>query len=218
MKGMHPLNIHKVASLFSAQADRYYTGEVGSGNVIKQIFQEIYLGEELFKSTYRIDAEYCHADGLILREKLFTPKSLLVSLSRDNTLAIATGRPKIEAAYPLEKHSLDMFKKVVSYDDCISEETRIYKETGKCISLSKPSPFMLDKIASMYPDAEKLYYCGDVGDDMRAAKSSKYPYIAVGIVYSAPDMEAGRNALLQCGADMIIDKPELLAGIGGDDD
>ena len=207
---------HKVASLFSAEADKYYKGDIGSGNVIKQIFQEIYLGEELFRSTYGIDAAYCHSDGLILKEKLFTSKALLTSIAVGNTLAIATGRPGSEAAYPLKKHGLDMFRTVISYDDCILEEGRIYKETGKCVSLSKPSPFMLDKIASMYPDAEKLYYCGDVGDDMRAAKSSRYPYIAVGIAYSAPDEDAGKKALLKCGADMIIDTPEQLARIGGE--
>jgi phosphoglycolate phosphatase-like HAD superfamily hydrolase len=35
----------------------FYSGDVGSGNIIKQIFQDIYLGPALFKSTYHLEPE-----------------------------------------------------------------------------------------------------------------------------------------------------------------
>ena len=199
----------------SKAADKYYAGDVGSGNVIKQIFQEIYLGQELFSQTYGFAPQYCVQDGLILKEKLFTSKSLLEKLAKGNRLAIATGRPKSEALYPLKKHGLDMFSDIVSLDECEAEEKRILEKTGCRVSLGKPSPFMLDKIATLYPDAEKLYYFGDVGDDMKAAKSSHYPYIAVGIAYSAPDTKAAAEKLSECGADILIHSPDELADIFG---
>ena len=210
-----PLSAIMESGHLSKAADKYYAGDVGSGNVIKQIFQEIYLGQELFSQTYGFAPQYCVQDGLILKEKLFTSKPLLEKLAKGNRLAIATGRPKSEALYPLKKHGLDMFSDIVSLDECEAEEKRILEKTGCRVSLGKPSPFMLDKIATLYPDAEKLYYFGDVGDDMKAAKSSHYPYIAVGIAYSAPDTKAAAVKLSKCGADILIHSPDELADIFG---
>ena len=210
-----PLSAIMESGRLSKAADKYYAGDVGSGNVIKQIFQEIYLGQELFQETYGFAPQYCTQEGLILKEKLFISKPLLQDLAAGNRLAIATGRPKSEALYPLKKHGLDMFSAVVSLDECEAEEKRILEKTGCRVSLGKPSPFMLDTIASLYPDAEKLYYFGDVGDDMKAAKSSRYPFAAVGIAYSAPDREAAAKALMECGADILIHSPDELTDIFG---
>ena len=208
-----PLSAIMESGRLSKAADKYYAGDVGSGNIIKQIFQEIYLGQELFKETYGFEPQYCAQDGLILEEKLFTSKALLQKLAAGNRLAIATGRPKSEALYPLKKHGLDMFSEIVSLDECEAEEKRILEKTGCRVSLGKPSPFMLDRIASLYPGAEKLYYFGDVGDDMKAAKSSRYPFVAVGIAYSAPDRDAAAEALMESGADILIHSPDELADI-----
>ena len=210
-----PLSAIMESGRLSKAADRYYAGDVGSGNVIKQIFQEIYLGQELFQETYGFAPQYCVQEGLILKEKLFTSRTLLEKLATGNKLAIATGRPRGEALYPLKKHSLDMFSTIVSFDECDAEEKRILAKTGCQVSLGKPDPFMLDRIASLYPDAEKLYYFGDVGDDMNAAKNSRYPYIAVGIAYSAPDRNAAAQKLTECGADILIHSPDELADIFG---
>ena len=210
-----PLSAIMESGRLSKAADKYYAGDVGSGNIIKQIFQEIYLGQELFQETYGFAPQYSLQDGLILKEKLFTSRSLLQHLASGNRLAIATGRPRSEALYPLRKHGLDMFSEVVSLDECEAEEKKILEKTGCQVSLGKPSPFMLDRIASLYPGSEKLYYFGDVGDDMKAAKSSRYPYTAVGIAYSAPDRKAAAEKLKECGADILINSPDELTDIFG---
>ncbi|MBO7047991.1 MAG: HAD hydrolase-like protein [Spirochaetia bacterium] len=210
-----PLSAIMESGRLSKAADQYYTGDVGSGNIIKQIFQEIYLGQELFQQTYGFAPQHCTQDGLILKEKLFTSRTQLQRLAAGNKLAIATGRPKSEALYPLKKHGLDMFSAIVALDECEAEEKRILEKTGCRVSLGKPSPFMLDRIASLYPEAEKMYYFGDVGDDMKAAKNSHYPFVAAGITYSAPDREAAAKALLECGADILINSPDELTDIIG---
>ncbi|MCQ2603807.1 MAG: hypothetical protein MJ215_02015 [Spirochaetia bacterium] len=193
----------------SDAAVRYYSGDVGSGNVIKQIFQEIYLGQELFRKTYSIDASYFKCPGYILKEKLFVNADILKALAEDNILAVATGRPRDEALYPLEKNGLDMFSCIMSLDECAEAERLELERTGKKVSFAKPSPFMLDTLAEKYPGLEYIY-AGDVGDDMIAAKSSRYGYKAVGIVYSAPDRNISRDSLLKCGADILAEDPEEL--------
>ena len=79
-----------------------YSGDVGSGNIIKQIFQEIYLGRDLFEATYHLAPQFYHEQGFIHREQLLVDKAILAELSRKHILAIATGRPRAEADYPLE--------------------------------------------------------------------------------------------------------------------
>jgi hypothetical protein len=74
-------------------------GDVGSGNIIKQTFQEIYLGQTLFTEIYDIEPRFHRADGLINRESLLIDGTILESLALRHTLAIATGRPRVEADY-----------------------------------------------------------------------------------------------------------------------
>ena len=192
-----------------------YAGDVGSGNIIKQIFQEIYLGAELFKSTYSLEPEIYRGKGYILREKLLLDRSVLEELSQENLLAIATGRPKVEAEYPLKHFQLRQFFPVVlTLDDCVSEEKRIFKAESRAVSLSKPDPFMLDAIAEGHRNAvDGFFYIGDMPDDMLAAARSRVGFKSIGILISAPDKSSLKKNLLRAGADYIVEDFESLREI-----
>jgi len=192
-----------------------YNGDVGSGNIIKQIFQEIYLGPELFKSTYQMEPEIYRDEGYILRERLLLDRPILEEFSRENVLAIATGRPRSEAQYPLQHFRLRQFFPVVlTLDDCVSEERRIFEEEGKTVSLSKPDPFMLDAIAENYRKAVSgFYYIGDMPDDMLAAARSRADFKSIGILISAPDKFSLKKNLQRAGADYIVEDFESLKTI-----
>ncbi|MEE9120112.1 MAG: HAD hydrolase-like protein, partial [Syntrophobacteria bacterium] len=192
-----------------------YVGDVGSGNIIKQIFQEIYLGKDLFESTYGIAAKVYHGEGYINREKPLVDKPTLESLSKDNILAIATGRPKSEAEYPLDFFGLRRyFTIILTLDDCIREERRILEKEGKKVSLGKPNPYMLDAIAETKKhEASGFYYIGDMPDDMVAASRSKAGFIGIGLLFSAPDKAILKGDLLRAGADYVIEDLEELKGI-----
>lgn len=189
-----------------------YTGEVGSGNIIKQIFQEVYLGKELFETTYDRPPQFYHDDGLIHREQPLVDKHLLDKLAAKHVLAIATGRPRAEADYPLDQFDLRKhFAQIMALEDCLREEKRILKEDGKAVSLGKPDPFMLDAIAAQLkrPVAE-YYYVGDMPDDMIAARRSASGYKGIGMLLSAPDRNRLRTDLLEAGADAVIEDFEQL--------
>ena len=185
----------------------FYVGDVGSGNIIKQIFQEIYLGKKIFERTYCIPTKAYHSAGYINKEKLIIDHSILKRLKKNNILAIATGRPRAEADYPLNYFKLErFFTTVYSLDDCLREEQRIRDKKGKKVSLSKPHPFMLDAIAEATGGGvDGYYYLGDMPDDMLAAKRSRTRFKAIGILMSSPDKENLKKNLVQAGADYIID-------------
>jgi phosphoglycolate phosphatase-like HAD superfamily hydrolase len=184
-----------------------YVGDVGSGNIIKQIFQEIYLGKDLFESTYGVPTKIYHGEGYINRENLLVEKSILEYLSKNNVLAIATGRPKAEADYPLDFFDLrKYFTFIYTLDDCIREEKKILKQEGKKVSLSKPNPYILDTIAEAKKyEASGFYYIGDMPDDMVAASRSRAGFIGVGLLLSGPDKVILKRDLLRAGADYIIE-------------
>ena len=185
---------------------RLYTGDVGSGNIIKQIFQEIYLGRDLFESIYGISPRIYKSDGYIKREKPLIKISFLDALSKDNILAIATGRPKIEADYALELFDLrKYFSVVLTLDDCIKEEKKTMEREGKKVSFGKPSPFMLDIIAGMNKHrVADYYYVGDMPDDMVAAARSRFGFKGVGFLAQSSNKDVLKSGLLDSGADYII--------------
>jgi len=152
-----------------------FKGDVGAGNVVKQIFQEIYLGRVLFPEIYRVKPQFWHNDSLIDRERPLIDRDILQRLAEEHFLAIATGRPWLEADYSLDHFSMrKYFQMVITLDDCILEEEKIFKERGTRVSLSKPNPFMLDLIPHRSgKNFLRCYYIGDTPDDMLAARSKE---------------------------------------------
>ena len=192
-----------------------FTGDVGSGNVIKQIFQEIYLGKDLFESTYGLPVNAYDGQGLINKEKLLIDHCILEHLAGNNIMAIATGRPGAEADYPLDAFGIRKYFSVVyTLDDCIEEEKKILKQQKKKVSLSKPHPYMLDKISEDIKDQlSELFYIGDMPDDMVAASRSADGFKGIGILVSAPDKNSLKEELLRAGADYIVEDFEGLMKI-----
>ena len=192
-----------------------HEGDVGSGNIIKQIFQEIYLGADLFGSTYNLDPAVYRGNGFILKERVLIDRRILAELSKSNVLAVATGRPKAEAEYPLKHHQLNQyFSRVMTLDDCLREEHRILAEEHRIVSLSKPDPFMLDAIAKAQEETfVQCYYVGDMPDDMLAAARSKAKYKGIGLLVSAPDKAGLRKEMIRAGADYIVDTFDALKQI-----
>ena len=182
------------------------SNDVGSGNVIKHIFQEIYLGRSLFKATYHLPARYATGEGLITRETLLIDPADFRTLAAGNLLALATGRPEAEATYARDHFNIrPYFSSVFSLDDCLRAEKIALVKTNKTVSLSKPHPFMLDAIAEIHAaDTLQRYYVGDMPDDMLAANRSAYGYTGIGIVTASPNKANLKQALQISGARYII--------------
>jgi phosphoglycolate phosphatase-like HAD superfamily hydrolase len=197
----------KYGNIKSSFVEGCFQNDVKTGNIIKQIFQEIYLGSSLFRTTYGIKPGYWKDKGLINKETLYCDVSLLEDLAEYNFLAIATGRPEMEATYSLEKFFIrKYFKEIITLDEILVKEKDILKERNERGSLSKPNPYMLDYIVEKTGGHFQNYiYVGDMPDDMQAAKASKNGYQAVGVSYSSPDPQSRRKVLLNAGADYIID-------------
>ena len=191
---------------------RFYRDDVGSGNLVKQTFQELYLGSDLFESTHGFAAEAYHGEGYITRERPLIETEVLDRLAEEALLAIATGRPRLEADYTLERFDLKgYFPVIYSHDDCVREEKRILAQENRSVSLGKPDPYMLDAIRStLGKKVGKGFYVGDMPDDMVAASRARPPFVSIGYVASAADKSLSRDILSKAGAGYIIEGLDAL--------
>ncbi len=155
---------------------------------IGRIFQEVYLGKDLFQKVERIRPSYWKKRGLIHREKLIYRKAALEKLRAHNiTFGIATGRPRFEALYALKEFGiLHLFEALTTMD-----EVRRAEREQKC-SLRKPHPFSLIETAKKIGLKKKFVYVGDLPDDIMAAHSAKDHHVNIqAVAYPALSREPG---------------------------
>lgn len=191
----------------------YGHGDLNQENVVKRIFQEVYLGKK-FTSFYHLPVLFHKKQGLYLRERLIIPKGILSTLRERLRLGIASGRPRFEAELALKRFRLSpYFDSMVTLDECQEEETRIFRATGKRVKYSKPHPYSLFRVAKEIgvPDP-RCGYVGDVVDDMLAARAAgkELDILAIGFLYGGKKDETVKDSLFEAGADLIVTNPRGL--------
>ena len=194
----------------------YGSGDLNEENVIKRIFQEVYLGKK-FASCYPFRRLFYHGKGYYLHEKMLIPRSILSALRKNLRLGIASGRPRFEAELALRRfHLLPYFESIVTLDECEKAEAQLRDEKGKRVKLTKPHPYpLLRAIEEIGLSNPRCGYVGDGVDDIRAARAAKrrLPMLAIGFL-SGPKIKTMEEALLQAGSDRVIRHPQELLSLG----
>jgi phosphoglycolate phosphatase-like HAD superfamily hydrolase len=190
----------------------FYKKDVSDGNIIKRLFQEVYLGFDLFSSTYQMTPAAHKGAGLYRREKPLVPPAAIADLARNHILALATGRPALEANTALNAFGLkNHFTTILTLDTCLAAEQALLKNDGTRRSLSKPNPFMLDAITDQLVELpETRYYVGDMPDDMLAASRSKAGFIGIGFTASVQDKIGLEKKLIATGAGRVFNSAAAL--------
>lgn len=164
------------------------------------VFQEWFLGDEMFREIFKKTPTVSGKKGLIHDEKPIIPmerlKMLFDTLRSENiNICIGTGRPFHEIYTPIKKWGLfDYFKKdgFITYDTVIRAEKKL-RQQGISQPLTKPAPFMFLKalFGENYPDKDivcgnydkqrisKALVVGDAGADILAAKAAGFDFAAV---------------------------------------
>jgi len=190
----------------------YGFGGLDRTNVVKRIFQEVYLGRK-FISCYPLKRLFYRGKGYYLSEKMLIPVKVLSVLRRKIRLGIATGRPRFEAELALKRFRLPAyFKSIITLDECMEEEGRLFDATGRRLKCTKPHPFSLQKaIEEIGHPAPRCGYVGDTVDDIRAARAlkRKTPVLAFGFI-PPPGNRPLEKTLKKAGADAVIRRPEEL--------
>jgi phosphoglycolate phosphatase-like HAD superfamily hydrolase len=191
----------------------YGKGDLEKENLVKRIFQELYLGKQ-FAPDYRLRPIFYRGEGLYKQERLLISKQILSSLRRKVRLGIASGRPGSEAELALNRFRLrPYFHSVVTLNECIEEENRLFRLTGKKMKRSKPHPYpILRAVEEMGLSNPRCGYVGDVVDDMAAAGAAKkhFSIVAIGFISGHANRKIMKDSLRKAGADLVIENPKEL--------
>jgi len=191
----------------------YRSGELDRENVVKRIFQEIYLGDR-FTHYYPLQPRFYQGQGYYLREKLLIPRAILATLRRRLRMGIASGRPRFEAELALKRFRLtSYFDSVVTLDECLEEEEQLLRSTGRRVKLTKPHPYsILRVVGEAGLSAPSCGYVGDVADDMLAARRARenLDILAIGFLPRGREYKTMEESLLKAGADLVVKNPQAL--------
>jgi phosphoglycolate phosphatase-like HAD superfamily hydrolase len=175
---------------------------------ISRIFQEIYLGAEIFEATENRRPFYWKKRGLIYKEKLIFKKAIFEKLqAKKIPLGIATGRPKFEAVFSLKHFGVLEYFSVLTTMDEVKKAEREQKK-----SLRKPNPFSLLETANLLGKGKNFCYVGDLPDDMLAAHKAKeiLSIQAVAFPNFTSDPETTSRELAKVKPDFILERPSDL--------
>ncbi|MBX5448470.1 HAD hydrolase-like protein [Thermogemmatispora sp.] len=195
----------------------------------RSLFQEWYLGEELYSRTYGHPPAQAGKPGCIHFERpLLPPEALRETLdalrAAGYVLGLATGRCSQEATLPLQAYDLlSRFdpEHVCTYDAVEAAETEL-RRAGDTTLLSKPHPFQfLYALDRRGPSAAELarprppfIVVGDSSGDILGGRAAGA--LTVATLSGARSQEA-RQRLLACAPDFVIDDvcrlPSLLAEV-----
>jgi HAD superfamily hydrolase (TIGR01548 family) len=194
----------------------YSVGYPDGENLVKRIFQEVYLGR-MFSRRYHLRPIFYKGKGLYLQERILIPRKILSTLRKRARMGIASGRPGFEAELALRRlHLHPYFDSVVTLNECEAEENRIFLSTGKRIECSKPRPYSILKVVEEIgiPDPH-CAYVGDVADDVLAARAAKryLQMLSVGFVRGHGNKKIARESMKRAGADLVIENPKQLLGL-----
>lgn len=171
---------------------------------IARIFQEIYLGRDLFEQVEKRQRVFWKKNGLIHKEKLIFRKSALEKLKEMGiSLGIATGRPRFEALY-----SLKMFDIVDLFDHMTTMDEVKKAEQEKQHALRKPHPFSLLETAKKIGQDKTFFYVGDLPDDIMAAERAKefLNIRSVAFPAFANNPQEAEAKIKKCNPDFLIKK------------
>ena len=197
-------------------------GALDKTNLVKRIFQEIYLGP-YFEKIHHLPSRFYEGKGLHAQEKLLVPKEVLENLERVVSLGIASGRPGQEALLALNRFGIrSCFKSLVTLDDIEQEEMSRPRSPDKRENLSKPHPFsILEAVRRITPRSIRCAYVGDLLDDIEAANRAGQWIDMVAIGCLIP-YKTGRSRMRDLftahGADFVIESPEHLLDLVVRDD
>jgi phosphoglycolate phosphatase-like HAD superfamily hydrolase len=180
---------------------------------VARIFQEVYLGKDIFPRLTHNKMKYWKKRGLVYKEKLIFRKNLLEKIKASGLkLGIATGRSHYEAFHALKHFGIaELFDAVTTMDE-VKQAERERKE-----SLRKPHPFSLIKTAQALGAKKHFLYVGDLPDDVLATNRAKS---AVSIASAAFPMMASNpfqamKELEEAKPDFIIKTPSEICKILG---
>jgi HAD superfamily phosphatase len=182
-------------------------GNITKTNLVGRIFQELYLGADLFEKIYGQPAVTVqNRPGYINQEALLIDYDMLVQISQKVHLGIVSSRPRLEVNYALKARQIDSyFQAIVALDD-------VREANGKAI----PDPWpLLEAARRIHPTPARSAYIGSNPGDVQAAKAANdiVPFTSIACLAGAHNKEAMRLEFEKLKANIILGHPNHLRSL-----
>ncbi|PSP52769.1 TIGR01548 family HAD-type hydrolase [Halobacteriales archaeon QH_7_68_42] len=131
---------------------------------LRDVFQQLYLGPDLYRELEGGDPDIDAAGGYIHDEPVLVERETLDHLRANYDVGVLTGRPAAEADIALERVGLDL-----------PAEHRFTMDDW---AAGKPDPDALVRLAERF-DAGAVAFAGDTLDDVKTAVNARAGAVAV---------------------------------------
>jgi len=188
-------------------------------DLLKRLFEESYLGGELFKRFYDVSPVFNFNECFLDREKFIPTKGALRTLySRFGKLAVYSEKPREQAMYLLERKGFRKYFEengLVFYEDLIKSESE---------QLGKPNPTVLIEMVEKIAGKGKVAYVGDTVADVLLVRGARLQGLSnllfFGVLCSSQYPDELLSQFVRYDADAVMtdvnDIPRLYTSLGGE--
>jgi phosphoglycolate phosphatase-like HAD superfamily hydrolase len=197
-------------------------------DLLKRLFEECYLGEELFRKFYGLASIFNFNESFLEKEEFIPKRKTLEALLSFGKFAVYSEKPRDQAMYLLEKNDFEEYfdeDGLVFYEDMVKPEKtlRMGERSAESPGLGKPNPTLFIKLV------EKLtggfggvaYVGDDVSDALLVRNGSSQGLsniLFLGVLCSSQSPDELFSRYMKCDADAIMtdvnDIPILYADLG----
>ena len=190
-------------------------------DLLKRLFEEIYLGENLFTTIYGTPSFFKFDESFLDKEKFIPTKKTMDMLRRQfGKFGIYSGRPRPQGMYILEKYYYTRYfdeKGSVFLGDLLKSEAEMEK-------LGKPDPTLFIELTEKLVDrGTGVAYVGDGIADALLVENARSEGLEnlsfLGVMSSSEDSNKLFTEYGKHGADVIMtevnDIPYILKSLGG---
>ena len=194
--------------------------ELEKPDLLKRLFEETYLGQELFAKIYGMSSFFRFDESLIDREEFIPSLETLEALrGMFGAFLIYSGRPRPQGMYILEKYGYMNFfdEESVFLGDLLKSEEELKK-------LGKPDPTLFIELMEKTVDGGAgVLYIGDGIEDALMVERAKVEGIGnlcfLGVASSSEDSNMLFTEYCRHGADAVVtdvnDVPYLFTKLEG---
>ena len=173
------------------------SGTVTKTNLVNRIFQELYLGVNLFEKIYQQPAVMVQSAGYVENERLLIKPEVLTHLSHKVSLGLVSMRPRIEVERTVQAAQIEAyFQTIVSLDDM--------NEAG---ASPLPHPWaLLEAARRLQPTPARSAYIGANPADIVAARAANetVPFTAIACLAGMPNKDLLRAEFEAAKASIIL--------------
>jgi len=190
-------------------------------DLLKRLFEETYLGKELFTKIYGVPSFFKFNESFLDKEKFIPTKETMDVLRRQfGEFGIYSGRPRTQGMYILEKYDYMGYfdeKRSVFLGDLLKSEVEMEK-------LGKPDPTLfIELIEKLVDKRTGVAYVGDGIADALLVENARSEglenLLFLGVMSSSEDSNKLFTEYGKHGADVIMseinDIPYILTSLGG---